>query len=153
MNPRARMLLAAALVAGAVFALLLDGRRPAPDPTPPEPLAFTLRGKFSGTTGPDDAMLVQALCSELADEIAWDGKQAEPLFKTGVQLDALRTRARELRCRGESIGDRQPAVRTAIHEYLDSTIGVAGGPVSDQQRAKWVEAYRAVSRAAADALR
>lgn len=153
MTPRARMLLALALVVGAVVAYVVDSRPPAPAPTPPEPLAFTLRGKFSGPTGPDDALVVQALCAELADEISWDGRQAEPMFKTGVQLDALRTRARELRCRGESIGDRQPAVRQAIHEYLDATIGVAGGQVSDQQRAKWVDAYRAVSRAAADALR
>lgn len=153
MSDRVRLVLSLALVAGAILAWAADRRGPAPDPTPPEPLAFTLRGKFQGATGADDAMVVQAMCDELANEIAWDGRQAEPMFKTGVQLDALRTRTRELRCKGESIGDRQPAVRQAIHEYLDATIGVAGGPVSDQQRAKWVDAYRAVSRAAADALR
>lgn len=152
MSDRARLVLSLALVAGAILAWVADRRGPSPDPTP-EPLAFTLRGKFTGPTGPDDALLVQAMCDELSHEIAWDGRQAEPMFRTGVQLDALRTRTRELRCKGESIGDRQPAVRQAIHEYLDATIGVAGGPVSDQQRSKWVEAYRAVSRAAADALR
>jgi gluconate kinase len=52
-----------------------------------------------------------------------------------------------------SIGERQPAARDAIHTYLDTAVGTAGGPVSDKQRAAWVDAYRNLARAAADATR
>ena len=155
MSDRSRYLLAGCLVLGALFAWVVD--RPAspidPAPLPPEPLPVVLRGKFVGPTGAEDAATIASICAELADEIAWDGKQAEPFFKNAVQLDALRTRSRELRCRGVSIGERQPAARDAIHAYLDSSVGTAGGPISDQKRAQYVEAYRILARAAADATR
>ena len=155
MSDRSRYILVAALVAGACFAWAIDrpALPPSPDPLPPEPLPVVLRGKFSGPTGAEDAAVLSAICAELADEIAWDGRQAEPLFKNAVQLDALRTRSRELRCRGVSIGERQPAARDAIHAYLDSAVGTAGGPISDAKRAQYVEAYRILARAAADATR
>jgi hypothetical protein len=155
MSDRMRYLLAGCLVAGAFFAWAVDRPAvpPSPGPSPPEPLPIVLRGKFTGPTGAEDAATFAAVCAELADQISWDGSQAEPLFKTGAALDALRTRSRELRCRGDSIGDRQPAARDAVHAYLDSALGTAGGPVSDAQRAKWVQAYQILARAAADATR
>jgi hypothetical protein len=155
MSERSRYLLAGALVVGALFAWVVDrpATPPSPEPFPPEPLPVVLRGKFTGPTGAEDAATISALCAELADEIAWDGRQAEPFLKNAVQFDALRTRSRELRCRGVSIGERQSAARDAIHTYLDTAVGTAGGPVSDKQRAAWVDAYRNLARAAADATR
>jgi hypothetical protein len=128
-----------------------------PGPTPPAPPAppagLQLRGLFAGLTGADDAALVSALCAELADEIAYDGTLAEPFLKTGVALDELRRRARELRCRGVSIGARQPAARDAIAKHLDQAVGNGGGPIDEAKRAAWVTALREIAEASADVTR
>lgn len=125
---------------------------PAPVPTPvPTPDGLNLRGTFIGPSATDDAALLAALCGELADVIEWDGMKTEPRLKSGLAFDELRIAAREGRCRGESIGQRQPHARDAIQKFLESQVGVSGGPVGPQERAKWVAAYRELSRACSDA--
>jgi hypothetical protein len=112
-----------------------------------------LRGKFIGPTAAADAATLAAFADELAIEIEHDAAQGEPFFKTGTQYDELRTRARILRCRGESIGERQPKVRDAIEAFLDGAVGKSGGPVSKSQREAWAAAYREIGRAAGEATR
>jgi hypothetical protein len=90
---------------------------------------------------------------ELASEIEWDSMQAEPLIRTGVAVDDLRQRARELRCRGVSLGEKHPRARESIKQHLDATAGTSGGPLTPAQRSAWVAAYRDIARAAADASR
>jgi hypothetical protein len=124
-----------------------DGEAPQP------PTGLVLKGLFIGPSAADDAAVVSALTGEIADCIQYDGTLADPRLKTGVALDDLRIAAREARCRGESIGVRQPKVRDAIHSYLDEVVGTSGGPVTPQERAKWVSAMRDISRAAADAAK
>ena len=89
----------------------------------------------------------------LTDELEWDGGQAEPYLKTAIAIDELRQRARELRCRGVSIGARQPAARDAIARHLDEKVGTAGGPITREQRAAWVAAFRDIERAATNVVR
>lgn len=135
--------------AGLVY---VAGRQPAPGPTPPPgPTDIVLRGVFSGPTAAADAAQAAGHWLEIADEIEWDGLQAEPLFRSGHSLDVLRTRARELRWRGDRLGDRQKAVQKAAHDYLDTKIGVDGGSLTPEKRKAWVDAYRSLGRAAADA--
>jgi hypothetical protein len=114
-----------------------------------------LRGTFLGPSASDDASLVGALCHELADEIEFDGTQpeAERYLKSGVAVDELRKAARVLRCRGISIGDRQPQARDIIAAYLDKNVGTDGGPLTAETRAAWVTAYRDIGRAATDAAK
>lgn len=116
---------------------------------------LVLTGSFLGPTASEDASLVGALCSELADEIEFDTTQpeSERLYKTGVAVDELRKAARVLRCRGLSIGDRQPKARDAIAAYLDAKVGTDGGPLTAEQRTAWVAAYRDIGRAASDAAK
>jgi hypothetical protein len=95
---------------------------------------------------------MSALCGELAECIDYDGKHDQRL-KTGVAFDELRIAAREMRCKGESIGARQPAVRDAVHKFLDDSVGSSGGPVTPESRAAWVSALRDLARAAADVTR
>lgn len=140
------------LVLAAALAAARRAPAPAPDPGP-APSDITLRGVFTGPTAAEDAAQVSAMWLEVADEIEHDGLQAEPFFKTGHSLDVLRTRARELRWRGQRIAERQPAVQAAAHDYLDQKVGTAGGEIDNEQRAKWVNAYRSLGRAAADASR
>lgn len=148
-----RQAAAAALLIGAVASFNLGSPvTPAPAPEP-APGPVDLRGLFTGPTGAEDAAIVAALTGELADEIAWDGTLEEPLFRTGVALDDLRQRARELRCRGVSIGQRQPAARDAIAKHLEAAVGTSGGPIDDATRAAWVNAFREISEAAARVTR
>ena len=143
---------AIALVAAAVIAFAPSRQAPTPTPAPVPPDAFTLRGKFIGERAASDASVMSALCAELADCIEYDGQHDQRL-KTGVAFDDLRIAARELRCKGESIGARQPQVRDAVHKFLDDAVGSSGGPVTPETRAAWVEALRDLSRAAADVTR
>jgi hypothetical protein len=65
-----------------------------------------------------------------------------------VAFDELRVRSRVLLCRGESLGAKHPLARQAIEDYLNTVAGTAGGPLTPEQKAKWVAAYREVARAA-----
>lgn len=149
MSARNRHYLAALFGAVAFVSLLRPASAPAPKPEPAG--AITLTGRFVGPTAADDAALLAALCDELARYIEFDGTKDEPRLKTGTQMDELRIAAREGRTRGVSIGDRQPKVRAVIEGYLVSALGISGGPVSPEQRAKWVDAFFEISRAASRA--
>jgi hypothetical protein len=146
--------LLAILAAGAMVAFAIrENGKPAPAPGPAPVVGLDLRGRFVGVDAATDAALTAALLEELAGQIEWDGQQAEPRLKTGAAFDDLRRAARELRCRGVSLGARQPAVRDEIKRFLDAEAGTEGGPVDAAARAKWVRAYRAVAQAAAEATR
>lgn len=143
---------AVALLVAAAIAFAPQRQAPQPSPAPVPPDAFTLRGKFIGPSAASDAATLSALCDELASCIEWDGSHDQRL-KTGVAFDELRIAAREMRCRGESIGARQPHVKEAIHKFLDDAVGASGGPVTPESRAAWVSALRDLARAAADVTR
>ena len=143
---------AVALLVAAVIAFAPSRQAPQPSPAPVPPDAFTLKGKFIGERAASDASVLSALCSELAECIEYDGQHDQRL-KTGVAFDELRIAAREMRCRGESIGARQPHVREAVHKFLDDAVGSSGGPVTPESRAAWVSALLDLSRAAADVTR
>jgi hypothetical protein len=148
-----QMAAAGLLIAALVSFNVRQDVDPIPPPTPPAPtpdMTLSLDGLFSGPTAAEDSLIIAALTGELADEIAWDGTQEVPFLKTGVALDDLRQRARELRCRGVSIGARQPAARDAIAKHLQAAVGTSGGPITPAVRDAWVKAMREVSEAAAD---
>jgi hypothetical protein len=138
-----------ALLVAAAIAFMPSRSIPTPAPAPVPPDAFTLKGKFIGERASSDASTLSALCSELADCIEYDGLHDQRL-KTGVAFDELRIAAREARCKGDSIGARQPHVREAVHKFLDDAVGASGGPVTPESRAAWVSALRDLARAAAD---
>jgi len=138
-----------ALLVAAAIAFMPSKLAPQPVPVPVPPDAFTLRGRFIGPSAASDAATMSALCAELAECIEYDGSHDQRL-KTGVAFDDLRVAAREMRCRGESIGARQPQVRDSVHKFLDDAVGSSGGPVTPESRAAWVSALRDLARAAAD---
>jgi hypothetical protein len=143
-----------ALVAAAVAYGLGPSAAPAPGPTPaPDAGPLSLAGLFAGETASEDAALIGAMCSELADEIEFSSGHPDGYLSTGIAVDELRKRTRILRCRGISIGDRQPAARDAIAKYLEDAVGTDGGPLTPEQRTAWVVAYRDLGRAASDAAK
>lgn len=133
---------AAAMLIAAAAASQFFAEPPAPRPD------GSLVLKFDGPTASQDAGIVKHLAGEIADVIEWDGKLDKPRMTAGVHFDDLRTQAREFRCRGERIGERQPGVNAAVHKFLDSQLGESGGPVTPEQRQKWVDCYREIERAA-----
>lgn len=143
--------LAVLLLVAAVIAWALSSA-PTPPQPPAPPGAINLTGAFRGATAAEDAATLAAMADEIANVIEWDGTQETPALSSGRALDALRTRTREFMCRGESLGERHPMVRTAVAAYLDEQLGNAGGDVTPEQRAKWVSAYREIARSARHAI-
>ncbi len=151
MNEKVRHYAAATLGAVAVLSLAFGSGSPAPAPDD-KPAKIVLAGKFIGPTAANDAAAISSLCDELARIIKEDGERLDgPRLKTGIQFDDLRIAAREMRMRGESIGSRQPKVRDAICHFLNESIGISGGPVTPEQRSKWVDAFFEISGAASRA--
>ena len=143
-----------ALVAAAVAYGLGPSAAPAPGPTPaPDAGPLSLAGLFAGPTASEDASLVGAMCAEIADEVEFSAGHPDGYLSTGIAVDELRKRTRILRCRGISIGDRQPAARDAIAKYLEDAVGTNGGPLTAEQRTAWVAAYRDLGRAATNAAK
>ena len=153
--------LLAILAAGAMVAFAVRESRTPPAPPAPAPVVgLDLRGRFVGPEAATDAATTAALLEELAGWIEYDalpvdneGRPKEPRLKTGAAFDDLRRAAREGRCRGVSLGARQPAVRDSIKTFLDQQVGTDGGPVDAAKRAAWVSAFRAVAQAATEASR
>ncbi len=116
---------------------------PSPAPGPDAPFVAS----FTGPTAAEDRALMGHLCASLADAIEQDGKRPEPRVRSGLQVEELRTVARDGRTRGVSIGERQPEARRAIGDYLDREAGKSGGPLDADGRARWVRAFRGVAAA------
>ncbi len=144
--------LAILLLVAAAIAYAMSPATPGPAPTPTPPAAIDLVGAFQGANAADDAATLAAMADEIASVIEWDGEQESPALKTGRALDELRTRTREFMCRGESLGEKHPAMRQKVSDYLDEQLGNSGGEVTPEQRAKWVNAYREISRSARHAI-
>lgn len=139
---------AGALVLGAYYL----GRTSSPSPEiPPAPAELVLRGQFIGPTASQDAAMLSALCDELAVQIEEDGRKSSPRLTTGMQLEELRTAAREGRMRGESLAARQPHARKLIGDYMTQKLGVDPGEIKN--RADWVSAFRTIAKACADAAK
>jgi hypothetical protein len=153
MNPKTRKILAAALAAGAAISYFLNSGSQTPTPAPMPESDVNLRGRFIGPTAAADAATLAALTDELGAVVEYDGMQPEPRLRTGAALDDLRICAREIRLRGDSLGARQPKVKAEIDRYMTAALGTDGGPISPEQRAQWVAAFRTIARAAADAAR
>lgn len=146
--------LLAILAAGAMVAFAIrESGTPSPAPAPAPVVGLDLRGRFVGPDAAADAATTAALLEELAGAIEWDGQQTEPRLRTGAAFDDLRRAARELRCRGVSLGARQPAVKDEIKRYLDAEVGTDGGPVDAKKRSAWVFAFKTIAQAAREATR
>lgn len=149
MNMKFKIVIVIALVALAIS--LQPSKDVTPEPVPNGPL--NLAAAFEGKDAAQDAAIVAAMSSEIADVIEWDGMQAQPLLDTGFALDQMRTKTREFMCRGESLGEKHPVLCERVSDYLTAELGNDGGVVSDQQRAAWVSAYREIARAARATIR
>jgi hypothetical protein len=146
-NANARHLIGAAMVGLALVLLMSSGSQeaPTPAPTPPDgPINLTglwTPGEFTA----QDIASVEALFDEVAADVEWDASKNDPDITTGIAFDELRTRAFDMRLKGDSIGDRHPKARAEIKRYLDSAAGVSGGPLTPEVRDRWIKAFKTVA--------
>lgn len=142
-------LLAALLCVGAWYV----GRSTAP--TPEVPLVpvtgLSLRGQFIGPTAAQDAAQWSALCDEMAVKLETDGKKDAPWITTGLQVETLRTCAREAMLDGVSLSARQPHVKKLVGDYMTQKLPINPGELTN--RADWVSVFHDIARAAADAAK
>lgn len=152
-NVAAGVIAAVAVASWAMQTAPVDDGRPAPVPVPVADL--DLRGLFTGASAAEDATALAGLCDELAACVEYDGRQDKPRLATGWAIADLRAAARDIRLRGETFGERQPAVRDAVKAYLErpDVLGTNGGPLGPQDRSKWVAAFRDIARAAEAAVK
>lgn len=139
-----RLFIAGLLVALAVY-LSEKGNSPEPEPAP---IGLSLTACFQGEDAARDAATVAAMADEIASVIEWDAKQDQPLMTTGFAIDQMRTKTREMLCRGVSLGEKHPLVCEAVCAFLDQRVGNNGGVLTDEDRKNWVQAYRDIARAA-----
>ena len=122
-----------------------------PEPVPVPTSGLVLKGQFIGPAASQDASMLSALCDELAIELEEDGRRTSPWYTTGIQVEHLRSSAREARLRGESLGSRQPHVKKLVGDYMTQKLGVNPGELTN--RSEWVACFRDIARACADAAK
>lgn len=152
MNDRTKLLIAAALVAGAILAAVVEfsPRRASP---PPVDGGLSLRGKFIGPSAAEDAAALAGICRGVAEALSADGTRPQPRISTGVQLEDLRVAAAEGRFWPRSLSREQPHATAAAGRYLDEVAGTSGGPLDATARMRWVAAFAALADAAEEAVR
>lgn len=152
MNDRTKLLIAAALIAGAILAAVVEfaPRRALP---PPVDGGLSLRGKFIGPQAAEDAAAFAGICRGVAEALSADGTRPQPRISTGVQLEDLRVAAAEGRFWPRSLSREQPHATAAAGRYLDEVAGTSGGPLDETARMRWVKALAALAGAAEEAVR
>ena len=149
---RTRLVILAALLAGAILAAVVEfAPRSATPPTPDG--GMSLRGKCIGPQAAEDAAAFAGLCHGIAEALAADGTKPAPRITTGVQLEDVRVAAAEGRFLPRQLTREQPHATAAAGRYLDEVAGTSGGPLDATTRARWVEAFKALATAAEEAVR
>jgi hypothetical protein len=148
---REKLIVAAALLAGALLAAYVEYRPRNSTPAPGG--EFSLRGKWIGPAAAEDAAAFAGLCRGLADALEADGSRPQPRITTGVQIEDVKVAAAEGRFLPRRLTQEQPHAVAAAGKYLDDAVGTSGGPLDAAARAKWVEAYRELATAAEESVR
>ena len=130
-------------------------RKPSPGPGP-EPIPDTILDLYSPfAQGPNrvkaasDAATFGRLCGKIAEGVEFDGQLPDPRLTKGVSLDILRRDYVFSLFRGRQLRLDYPLLPTVVGAYLDKTIGKSfGGPLTADNRAKFIAAYKELERAA-----
>lgn len=151
MNDRSYLPLLAAigLAAWLLIARPFDGAAPAPLPAPAGvDLAAAFATNDDRAEAAEHARTFAAICRSLADCLEYDAGRSEPLLKTGVQVDDLRRGLRQIRMRGWSFLAKYPELGPRTEAFLAGQVGTSGGPLSAEDRTKWIAAFRTLAAAA-----
>lgn len=94
------------------------------------------------------ARVFGTICTSVAEYLEYDGTRAEPLIKTGVQVDDLRRALRQTRTKGWSFLTKYPGLEGELETFFTRHLGTSGGPIEKAERDKWVAALRQVATCA-----
>jgi hypothetical protein len=150
---REKIIVAAALLAGAAVAAYVEYGPRSSTPAPAPAGQFSLRGKWIGPDAAEDAAAFAGLCRGIADALEADGSRQQPRITTGVQIEDVKVAAAEGRFLPRRLTQEQPHATAAAGKYLDEVAGTSGGPLDAAARGRWVEAYRALATAAEESIR
>lgn len=132
------------LVGYSQIAPLLSGGVIVPQPTDPGhlKLLWVFEKNDSAAQAAKDAREFGCLSESTAAVIEVDGKQQQPQLRSGTQMHNHRNMTRYYQTGGATYTSRYPDLPAVLTEYLTTELGTDGGPVSAEQRAKWVKAHR-----------
>lgn len=139
------------IIGGLVLFLLFGSEEsvvPTPRPSGPD-LVPAFRTNNDRTQAQQHAHIFATICGKLAECLEYDGSRTDPLIKTGVQVDELRRSFRQLRTGGWSFLNQYPELGPAVDQYLTTQIGTSGGPLTPEQRRKWIDSMRTLEQSAA----
>lgn len=98
-----------------------------------------------------------AICDAVAQVIEDDAKavtpdgKTAPRLNTGRQLETLRTLTRHFAMRGFAFSSRYPTLAPTLDKWLTERLGTSAGPITADQRRKWIEAFRELAEASREA--
>lgn len=143
------LLAAIGLAAWLVMARPFDPAAPAPGPAPVGvDLASAFATNDDRAEAAEHARTFGTICRSLADCLEYDAGRSDPLLKTGLQVDDLRRGLRQTRMRGWSFLAKYPELGARTEAFLASQVGTSGGPLSAEDRTKWISAFRTLAAAA-----
>jgi hypothetical protein len=138
------------IIGGLVLFLLYGGGAsvvPTPRPDGPD-LVPAFRTNNDRTQARQHAHIFATICGKLAECLEYDGSRTDPLIKTGVQIDELRRSFRQVRTGGWSFLHQYPELGTSVDQFLTTEIGTSGGPLTPEQRRKWIDSMRRLEASA-----
>jgi hypothetical protein len=142
------------LVVGlAILALTLSSKIPGcntiPLVTPSGPDMVKAFSGADSTQASHDAEVLSTLCYALHDYLADDWKASKPFIENGVQVDNLRLIARKIRTKNKSFADTYPQLAPVLEEHFIRHVGTSGGPLNDETRRGWLEAFKQLAECSA----
>lgn len=138
-----------AIVALAIAAIM----HVAPASTPPATVAGTavLSAFEKGsdrTSARTHAAELAEISAAAADVLEFDFQAEKSRIRTGQHVHDLRLAIRDYRLAGWSFLKAYPALQDVLDQHFAAHVGRASGPLTNELRTKWVQAFRELTEAA-----
>lgn len=124
-----------------------------PASTPPATPAGTAvlaafeKGSDRGSARTHAAELAE-ISAAAADVLEFDFQSEKSRIRTGQHVHDLRLTIRDYRLAGWSFLKQYPALQDVLDTHFNAHVGRAAGPLTNEQRTKWVQAFRELADAA-----
>lgn len=145
MKPENGKLIAVAFVGLLLLAMFYKPQAPnspAPKPTEGPDYVAAFSTNDDRAEAKRHAHDFETILTSLADQLEYDLSRKERRFTTGVQIDDLRIALREYRMGGWSFMTKYPGVSAETEKWMESQVGVSGGPLTDEEMKQWIKATR-----------
>jgi hypothetical protein len=144
---RAASLSAIAACAIAAVVHFSPAAGPPATPTGTAVLAAFERGADRGAARTHAAELAE-ISAAAADVLEFDWQAERSRIRTGQHVHDLRLAIRDYRLAGWSFLKAYPALQDVLDTHFSGHVGRASGPLTNEQRTKWISAFRELAEAA-----